>query len=89
MQLETNRVGGEGTARKARPFDRALAFLDPLLRRAAVVVEGDDPLGRARQVGDDEADPRIKLAGVPLDPRLREGRLLATTRRGFFQLCAS
>src|ERR1700704_1511530 len=38
-----------------------------LLRRAALVVECDDPLGRARQVGDDEADARIKLARVPLD----------------------
>ena len=34
---------------------------------AALVVEGDDPLGRARQVGDDEADARIKLARMPLD----------------------
>src|SRR5262249_1508609 len=29
--------------------------------------ESDDPFGRARQVGDDEADVRIKLARVPLD----------------------
>src|SRR5262245_36172925 len=33
----------------------------------ARVVKGDDPLGRARQVGDDKADGRIKLAGRPLD----------------------
>jgi hypothetical protein len=44
-----------------------LAFLDPLLARPALVVEGDDPLGRARQVGDDEANAGIKLARVPLD----------------------
>jgi hypothetical protein len=48
-------------------FDCALAFLDPLLAFAALVVEGDDPLGRARQVGDDKADARIKLAGMPFD----------------------
>jgi hypothetical protein len=29
-----------------------------------VVVEGDDALGRPCQVGDDEADPRAKLARV-------------------------
>jgi len=59
-----------------------------LFRRAALVVEGDDALRRPRQVGHDEADARIKFAGVPLDPRLREGRLLATTRRLLFQLRA-
>jgi hypothetical protein len=32
------------------PLDRALAFLDPLLRRAALVVEGDDALGGPRPV---------------------------------------
>jgi hypothetical protein len=38
-----------------------------LLACAALVVEGDDPLGRARRVGDDEADARIKLVRMPLD----------------------
>jgi hypothetical protein len=33
----------------------------------ALIVEGDDPVGRARQVGDDETDARIKLAGMPFD----------------------
>ena len=50
---------------------------------AAVVIEGDETLHRPRQVGDDKADARIKLTRMALDPRLREGRLLATTRRGF------
>src|SRR5262249_43088857 len=40
---------------------------DPLLACTARVVKGDDPLGRARQVGDDKADARIKLARMPLD----------------------
>src|SRR5262249_41308428 len=35
-------------ARQPRPFDRVLAFLDPLLARAALVVERDHALGRAR-----------------------------------------
>jgi hypothetical protein len=32
-----------------------------------LIVEGDDAFGRPRQVGDDEADPRVKLARMPLD----------------------
>jgi hypothetical protein len=37
------------------------------VRRAALVVEGHDALGRPRQISHDEPDARIKLAGVPLD----------------------
>jgi hypothetical protein len=33
-------------------IDRALALFDPLFRRAALVVEADDALGRPCQVGD-------------------------------------
>jgi hypothetical protein len=38
-----------------------------LLTRPALVVEGNQPFGWARQVGDDEADTRKKLARMPLD----------------------
>src|SRR6478736_5358829 len=69
MELKPHGVGGEGAARQACPFDRALSFLDPLLRRAALIVKGDDALRRSRQIGDDEADTRVKLIGVPLDLR--------------------
>ena len=57
-----------GAARRPQPcpLDCALAFLDPLFARPAAL-EGDDPVGRARQVGDDETDARIKLAGMPSD----------------------
>jgi hypothetical protein len=42
---------------------------------AALVVEVDDPLGGARQVGDDEPDAGIKLARMPLSQlRLLLGR---------------
>jgi len=51
-----------------------------LLRRAALVVEGDNALGRACQVGDDEADPRIKLAWMPLDFRHHSAGLLPALR---------
>jgi len=38
------------------PFDRAFPLLNPLLARAAFVVEGNDIFGA--HVGDDEADAR-------------------------------
>jgi hypothetical protein len=67
MKLEPDGVGGERPARQPCPLDRAFTFFDPLLARPALIVEGDDPLGGARQVGDNEADARIKLTRVPLD----------------------
>src|SRR6266511_573612 len=67
MKLEPHGIGRERPARQPCPLDRALAFLDPLFARPALIVEGDDPVGRARQVGDDETDARIKLAGMPFD----------------------
>jgi hypothetical protein len=51
----------------SRVHFRALAFLDPLLARAALIVKGDDILGGARHVGDDEADARIEFARMPFD----------------------
>ena len=50
MELEADGVDGEGPAGQPCPLDRVLVFLDVLLRRAALVVEGNDPLGRPRQV---------------------------------------
>ena len=67
VKLKPHGIGSERPARQPRPLDRALAFLDPLLGRAAPIVEGENPLGRAEQVGDDEADARNKLARMPLD----------------------
>src|SRR5262245_37714097 len=67
MKLETHGVGRERPERQPRPFDRALAFLDPLLARAALVVERDHALGRAAHVRHDEADARIQFARMPLD----------------------
>ena len=76
VELEADGVGSEGAARQAGPLDRALAFFDVLLAGAAVVVEGNDALSRPRQVGDDEADARTKLAGVPLDLGHHSSRLV-------------
>src|SRR5262249_2217694 len=67
MKLEPHRVGGERSARQSRPLDRAFALLDPLLARPALVVECNDPLGRAAHVRHDEADAGIKFSGIPLD----------------------
>ena len=67
MKLEADRIRGKGTARQPRPFDRVLAFLDVLLARAALDVEGDAALGRPRRVGHDEADTPLKLIRMPLD----------------------
>jgi hypothetical protein len=72
--LEPRRVGRERPARQPRPFDRALALLDPLLARAALVVERDHALGRATHVRHDEPDAGIKLS------RISSGRCRA--RRG-------
>ena len=64
MKLKPDGIGGEGAARQ--PYG-VLAFPDPLLGCAALIIEADDPFGRARQVGYDEANTRIKLARMPLD----------------------
>ena len=58
-KLKANRVGGVRAAGNPRPFDRAFALFDPLLVCAALGVEGDDVLGAARHVGDDESEARI------------------------------
>ena len=50
MQLKPHGIGGERPARQPRPPDGSLAFLDPLLRRPALVVKGDNVLGRSRHV---------------------------------------
>src|SRR5262249_42424117 len=78
MKLEPHGVGRERPARQPRPFDRALALLDPLLARPALVVESNDTLGLAAHVRHDEADTGIKFSGRPPDlgdnpPRLGPG----------------
>ena len=65
-QLQPGLVVLERAARQLRPLHRVLALLDPLLRRAAAVVEPDHPLRVPPQVGDDEADAGEQLARVPL-----------------------
>ena len=66
VKLQPDGVIAEPATRQPRPFDRVLAFLDALLRFAPLILEQCHPLGRSRQVGDDEPDPGKQLAGVPL-----------------------
>ena len=64
MKLKPNLVVAEAMAGQTGPVDRVLAFLDPLLRRAALVIEGDDAVGGTAQIGHDEADTGIEFAGI-------------------------
>lgn len=77
MKLKANSVGVEQAARQPRPLDRALAFLDLLLRRTALAVKGHDLLGWAQHVRDDEANARNQFSGMPLDL----GRLAAASSK--------
>jgi hypothetical protein len=38
-----------------------------LFRRASLILEGDDALGRSRQIGEGEADALIPVARMPFD----------------------
>ncbi len=67
MKLKANSVAAQQAAREPRPLDRALAFLDPLFRRTALIVKRHNALAAAAHVGDDEADARKQLSGMPLD----------------------
>jgi hypothetical protein len=53
-----------------------LAFFDPLLARAGLVVEGDDALGRLRQFAEYEADARVALPPHDIRPWPRPARLV-------------
>jgi hypothetical protein len=50
------------------------------LRRAALIIEGDDAFGRPGKVGNDKADAGIKLDGMPLDLGHDPTRLVPTLR---------
>ena len=67
MELEPDGVVTELAARQACPLEGVFAFLDPLLGRAALIVECDDPLGGSAQVGYNEPDARVQLTRMPLD----------------------
>jgi hypothetical protein len=65
MKLKAYGIRGEGSARQPCPLDRALALLDVLLASAAVVVEGDDALGRVLDEWFEKvARPRLRGGGA-------------------------
>jgi len=64
----------------AASTDRCLAFFDPLLGRAALVVERHDALSWPHQVDYNEPDARIKLTWIPLDFRHHSARLRPALR---------
>src|SRR5829696_369025 len=66
MKLEADGVGLHRPARQPRPPDRILTLSDPLLRRAALIVKGEHPLGWAAQVRDQKAHPGIEFTRMPL-----------------------
>ncbi len=74
VKLEPDCIVAELAARQPGPFDSVFAFLDVLLRFAALIVEGHDSLRRSAQVSDDEADAGIQFPRMPLhlgdDPAL-------------------
>src|SRR3546814_11514838 len=67
MKLEPDCVVAEPTARQPHPFDRRLARLDPLFRRAAPVVARHDALGGTPPAGDNDAAAGLELARMPFD----------------------
>ena len=67
MELEPDLVVAKAVTGQARPVDRVLAFLDPLLGCTPAIVELRHPRSRSRQVGDDEADLGVQLTRMPLD----------------------
>src|SRR5262245_52261925 len=81
MKLKSHRVGGERPARQPRPFDRAFAFLDPLLACSALIVEGNNARSAGRLMFvTTETDARIKLSRMPFH--------FGDYRRGLVQLPA-
>src|SRR2546427_7972152 len=79
-QPEPYLVRPKAVAAQAGHLHRLLAFFDPLLRRAPLVVETHHGPAVRLQVGHDESDPAEQLPKVELH--------FATTRRVVFQLAA-
>jgi len=67
-QLQPHLVVYKVVTGQSGSFDGVLAFLDPLLRRAPLVVEPHHPFGWPAQIGHDEPDAREQFAVVPLPP---------------------
>ena len=71
-QLQSHFVGPKTMARKPRPVCGLLAFFNPLLGRAALVVEAHHRPTRQRHVRHDKTDAREQLTEMMLDLGLGE-----------------
>ena len=74
VELQAERVGAEAMTAEAIGVDVELELLDPILRRAAVVVPRDEIGGAAAAIGDHEAHVEALRGDVDLDenpPRMR------------------
>lgn len=80
MKLQPHGVWREPRAGAPRPHQRVLSFLDVLLGRAAVVIEGQHPLVGQAAVGDDETHTWEQLAGMELHFGHDPARLRPTLR---------
>src|SRR5712691_7791835 len=67
MQLQAEGVRAEAMTAESIGVDVELEFLDPILRRPAVVIPGDEIGGAAAPVGDHEADVEALGRDVDLD----------------------
>src|ERR1022692_4864330 len=79
-QPESYLIGPEMMAAQPRHLHRLLAFFDPLLRRASLVVETDHSPAVRPQVGHDESDSGEQLPKVELHLRHHPTRRLPTRR---------
>jgi hypothetical protein len=78
MELQPDRVGGEAVAGQPGPGDGVLAFFDPLLRRAALVVERNHSLGRTGQAQGDASLVIIFAGGRQTLQRRSRARALSS-----------
>ena len=74
VELQAEGVRAEAMTAEAIGVDVEFEFFDPVLRRAAVVIPGDEIGGAAAAIGDHEADVEALRGDVDLDenaPRMR------------------
>ena len=64
-QSQPHLIRDKMLAGQPRPVQGILAFLDPLLGRAATVVKVNHPWGSCAPIGQDETDSRKEFAAKP------------------------
>jgi hypothetical protein len=79
VQRQAKRVGAEAMTAETIGVDVELELLDPILRRATVVIPRDEIGGAAPAIGDHEADVKARSGDIDLDenPPIMRPRLCA------------